>query len=759
MFTGSRANFDTGHDFGEKTVMFSTNDASMDMTQSHTVNIADDADISLQNFGSLTTMDISLSRNGNIGSVSLPNSRNMDLRVEKSNASSSALTLDAGFESFLASLSKPSEPSVNPVIPTMTPAASTERTNVSAGQLKTQRADVGKENQAPTSVPAVMEKSLGTSRKIGELSYGNALCPGDDSRMDMTEAQTGRILGRSDDDDPFQCLFPTQEMYSRLDSRGSQTKEKTTPQQISKPQASLNPQDMIFPKNPSLKDFNQRHKDHLDTADECREKTIMFTAGDEMVDMTQSHTVNIGLFAPSDQDVDAFHTRGKMDYASSQEERKRDTLVTPGLSANGLNLGFKNFLSSFATPGAASGRPAIAQTVPSTAASSRETVDTNSSLSQLKSPVDVKPKESLKKPEITSRQQHNAALGSSTLKGMDTSLTAFLKEKVQKHQVNFDNEDDCREKTVRFSADDACIEVTRSHTVNIDTDLQPQSPQNVDFLPACGEKTETIPGCEPRNQTCTISEEMENSPVKHDVEAAPSRKSRRMSLADLQTKVRRLSHIINAAPVPVAMEACTAPLPRLQRDTDDDSKDEVERPPVPEAELETGLVNMEEKTHDQSLMQGEQPCTATTFPTPFNLKTKQLMSRLSVGSFKAKLPQRGKDPKKQNSAGEHTRTATVNVTNKLSSFDDDLSNIYNEELGSFEDMSETLDVSPQRAAGKGLHVDELEDAVFTEDSPGSGHGKKRPLPADENNMEDEKRMKTSTGAPTDAETVGHIRGL
>ncbi|XP_056284455.1 uncharacterized protein LOC130202747 [Pseudoliparis swirei] len=1134
------ANFDTGHDFGEKTVMFSTNDASMDMTHSRTINIADDADISLQKFDSLTTMDITRSRNGNIGSVSLPNSRNMDLRVEKSNVSSSALTLDPGFENFLAGLYKPSEPSVNPVIATMTPAASTERTNVSVAQLKTQRADVGKENQAPTSVPAVMEKSLGTSRKIDELSYGNALCPEDDSRMDMTEAQTGRILGCSDDDDPFQCLFPTQEMYSRLDSRVSQTKEKTTPQQISKPQASLNPQDMPFLKNPSLKDFNQRHKDNLDTADECREKTIMFTAGDEMVDMTQSHTVNIGLFAPSDQDVDAFVTRGKMDYASSLEERKRDTLGTPGLSANSLNLGFKNFLSSFSTPGAPSGRPAIAQMVPSTAASSRETVDTNGSLSQLKSTVgkenpslittrvsgesfnesticpdndanmdlteaqtgritgltgsdepfpfafstkDMKPKESLKKQEITSRRQHNASLGSSTLKAMDTSLTAFLKKKVQKHQVNFDNEDDCREKTVRFSADDACIEVTRSHTVNIDTDLPPQSPQNVDFLPACGEKTvrfsaddaciemtrshtvnidtdlppqspqnvdflsaygertvrfsaddaciemtrshtvnididlqpqspqnvdflpaygertvrfsaddacidatrshtadiyfqlqspqnvgtlpacgettvrftgtdaamdetenltvqfdhksaserqdsdilsshenmnlplsaekthlqrrdrslsadaldqgfkpplnetsgpvanpvitraaaltalspqktedtngfphqvktqkpdvdtekqapalvysavkkpihktmmedpehdvsmamnetqtccilgqtdeppqcpsstqdlspnsdhltktevtsqlssealassnlpdslhskETITGCEPTNQTCTLSEEMENSPgaVKHDVEAAPSRKSRRISLADLQSKVRRLSHIINTAPV--AMEACTAPLPRLRHDMDDDSKDEIECPPVPEPELEMGLVNMEEKTHDQSLMQGELPCTATTFPTPFNLKTKQLMSRLSVGSFKAKLPQRGKDPKKQNSVGEHTRTATVNVANKLSSFDDDLSNIYNEELGSYEDVSETLDMSPQRAAGKGFHVDELlEDTVFTEESPSSVHGKRRSLPVDENNMEDEKSMKTSTEAPTDAET-------
>ncbi|XP_034383038.1 kinetochore scaffold 1 isoform X3 [Cyclopterus lumpus] len=1113
------ANFDTGHDLGEKTVMFSTDDAFMEMTHSHTINIADDADVSLQSFDSLTTsvekrvkltandgtMDISLSHNG---SVSVPISRNMDLRVEKSNVSSSALTLDPGFENFLASLSNPSDPSVNPVITTMASAASTERTNCSVAQVKTQRADVGKENQAPTSVSAVMEKSLGTSRKIGELSYRNALCPEVDLSMDMTEAQTGRILGFSDDDDPFQCLFPTQEMYSRLDSRVSQTKEKTKQQQISKPQASLTPIDMTFLKNPSLKDFNQRHKDNLDTADECREKTIMFTAGDEIVDMTQSHTVNIGLFAPSNQNVDTFLIHGKMDHASSLEERKHDTCGTPGSSAN--------FLSSFSTPGAPSGRPAIARMVPSTAASSRETVDTNSSLSQLKSTVgkenqslittrvsgesfneDMYPKGSLKKQEMTSRQQHHAALESSNRKGMDTSLTASLKTKVQKDQVKFDDEDDCREKTVRFSADDACIDVTRSHTVNIVTDLQLQSlqnvdifpacgektvrfsaddacidvtrshtvnivtdlqlqslqnvdifpacgektvrfsaddacidvtrshtvnivtdlqlqsPQNVDFLPACGEKTvrfssddacidvtrshtvnidtdlqlqspqnvdilpacgettvrftgtdaamdvtqnltvkfhhnsasdhqdpdilsshenmnfplsakkthlqrrnrslsayaldpgfknslsetsgpwanpvitraavltalspqktedgflhpvktqkpdlatakeapafvssavkkpihktmmegpehdvsmemnkaqtccilgqtdeppqcpsstqdlcpnsdhltktevtsqlssealgssnlpdclhsnETVTRCEPRNQTRTLSEEMENSPsaVNHDVDAAPSRKSRRISLADLQSQVRRLNHIISAAPVTIAMEAWTAPLPRLDHEVDKNSKDETKCRPVTEPELEMGLINTEENTQDQSIMQGEQPFTATTIPTPFNLKTKQLMSRLSVGSFKAKLPQGGKDPKKQNSVGEHTRTATVNVTNKLSNFDNDLSNIYNEELESYEDMSESLDMSPPGAteevsASYGFHMDEpLEDNVFKEDFISSVHGKKRPLPVDENNMEDEKRKKTSTEAPTDVETSHVVESL
>ncbi|XP_054474626.1 uncharacterized protein knl1 [Anoplopoma fimbria] len=1372
-----KADFATGDDLGEKTVMFSTDDAFMDMTHCHTINIANDADlvadISLQNYDSLPTRGkktvkltandgakgMTLSHNVNIGSVSVPTSRNIDLGVEKKNVSSSAATLDPGFENFLASLSKPSDASANPVITRMTPAASSERSNCSMAQIKPQRADVDKENQAPTSAAALMEKSLSTSRKIGELPYGSALCPEDDLSMDMTEAQTGRILGFTDDDDPFQCLFPTQEMYSDLDNRVSLTKEKTKQQQISKPQASFTPKDMTSLKNPSLHDLNQRHKANLDKADKCSEKTIMFTAGDEFMDMTQSHTVNIasGSLAPSNKNMDLFLTRGKMDNTSSLEERK---------------------------PGAHSGSPAIARMVPSTAASSRETVDTNRSLSQLKSNVgkenqslntsrvsgesfnggticpendvsmdmteaqtgriigltgsddpfqflfptqdmyppsgslkkqevtseqknnkglgssnhtgmenspktrvqrnpvkydteedfrdktvrftaddacmevtrshtvniatdfelqslqnsyllptsgektvrftadgaamdmtqcltvniastlvsdsllpvkkqdaetcdlprnrsahrlnpsfgaslsktsgpsgnpvitkmmptaaqsstigdswnggticpeddvsmdmteaqtgrilgitgtddplqclfptqDMYPQSgNLKKAEMTSQQQHNEALESSNRKGMDTSLTASLKTKVQKHQVKFEAEDDCREKTVRFTADDACMDVTKSHTVNIATDLQLQSHQNLDFLPACGEKTvrfnatdacmdvtkshtvniatdlqlqshqnvdflpacgektvrftatdaamdvtkshtvniatdlqleshqnvdflpacgektvrftatdaamdvtrshtvniatdfepqshqnveylagcgektlrftatdagmdvtqcltvniaqnsasesllphrdsdistheninfpaemthlqrrnrsssahtldpgfknslsrksgpwaypvitravapaalsphflnpvktkrpgvdtekeaqafvsaaekkpintttvespednvsmdmteaqtgcilgqtdeppqclsstqdlcrnsdhldntgvttqlsseelgssndggveittppdslhsnETGTRCEPRNQTGTLSQKMENSPsarVDHDVGTAPSRKSSRMSLADLQSKVRRLSHIMNTAP---AMDACTAPLPGLEPDIDKNSKDRTKCPPVTEPELEMGYVNTEENTQAQSLMQGEQSFTTTT-TTPFNLKTKQLMSRLSMGSFKAKLPQRGKpeDPKKQNSVGEPTRTVTVNVTNKLSNFDNDLSNIYDEELGSFEDMSETLDMSPQRATEKvstshGFHEDELiEEEFFEQDFISSVNGKKRPLPVDENNMEDEKRMKTFTEATTDVETSHVVEG-
>ncbi|XP_070844194.1 outer kinetochore KNL1 complex subunit KNL1 [Chaetodon trifascialis] len=103
---------------------------------------------------------------------------------------------------------------------------------------------------------------------------------------------------------------------------------------------------------------------------------------------------------------------------------------------------------------------------------------------------------------------------------------------------------------------------------------------------------------------------------------------------------------------------------------------------------------------------------------------------------------------------EHTRTITVNVTNQLSSFDGDVSDIYDEELGSCEETTEILDTrSPEKVSpSQNFYMDgAAEDDMFDQDFISAVHGKKRPLPGDENSMEDEKKMKTSGETATDFE--------
>ncbi|XP_029352178.1 kinetochore scaffold 1 [Echeneis naucrates] len=503
-----KVSFDNAWEFGEKTMIFSTDDAFMDVTHSHTINIASDAsiaDISLRNFDVLPTggekavmfaagdasMDTPLSRTINMTkvSVSLPTGRNVESSVEKRNLASSIPSLDPGFGNFLASLSKPSGP---------TSSATTE-TNRTTGHIKTQNADLDKENQIPSQVSAMTKKSLNTSGRTRESFHGSVLCPEVDVSMDMTEAQTGLILGHTDDDDdPFRCLFPTQDMYAHSERRASETTEvlKTKQQQSDKMLGYSEPKGTASLKDSSVHIPHPGRKVNFVTGDECREKTIIFTAEDEFMDMTQSHTINIA----------------------------HGPLASPPSSAEGFDLGFKNFLARLSDANVPSVNPVIERIVPSTATSSKDNTNTVSSLSYIEKPMaDVCEddmsmdmtavhtghitgisasddpfqfllptqdlyvhSESQRKAEVTSGQKSKQAPGSHHA-GMETSMKPSLKPKLQTHQDKF--EDDCREKTVRFSADDACMDVTRSHTVNIATEFKVQSRQSLGFSSPCREKT------------------------------------------------------------------------------------------------------------------------------------------------------------------------------------------------------------------------------------------------------------------------------
>lgn len=135
LFLQRQDKFETEDDYREKTVRFSGDDACMDVTQSHTVNIATDVKLPLD----------------------LPSDSFCPVKKQESekrgplrDRSSSALSSDQGFNS-----------GVEPVIARMTPKAA-------------------------------------TSSSINDLSSWDQMCPEDDVSMDMTEAQTGKILEMSD---------------------------------------------------------------------------------------------------------------------------------------------------------------------------------------------------------------------------------------------------------------------------------------------------------------------------------------------------------------------------------------------------------------------------------------------------------------------------------------------------------------------------------------------------------------------------------
>ncbi|XP_047430373.1 uncharacterized protein knl1 isoform X1 [Mugil cephalus] len=869
---------DSEDDYRERTVRFSADDGCMDVTRSHTVNISTD--------------------------LKLHSSQNLDFLPT---CGEKTVRFDA-----------------NDAAMDMTQCLTVNIASNLVSDLPVKKPE-GETCGPPPNMSSLSRRSMS--------SDGGTFCPEDNVSMDMTEAQTGRIMEISGPDDPLQCLFPTQGMYA-------QSGNLTSHQQTSGPSDSKGMETMLKP----IKTRTPRRQDKPGSLDE---RTVRFSADDGCMDVTRSHTVNISTDLKLNGDF--LPTCGEKTVRFNANDAAMD--MTQCLTVNIAS----NLVSDLPV------KTPEGETVPPSShgwtVCPEDDVSMDMTEAQTGRIMEISgaddplqclfPTQGMyaQSGNLTSHQQTS---GPSNSKGVETSLKTSLKTKVQRPQVKFDAEDDYRERTVRFSADDACMDVTQSHTVNIMADLQLQSHQNVDFIPTSGEKTvrftssdaavdvtrshtvniatalepnvDSMPTCKektvrsnaneavmdmtqsltvninsdvashavpshenvlpisenaglpstcnPRRnrsssghgllsktsalwtdpdaestdtpfpqettdtnqletqisgmktereasrlvsgktdgqelnasmdmteaqtgyileQTCTeeppecyssdehikkmtsshcnepetkketestttLSQKMESSPsaADQDVDHSHPRKSRRMSLADLQTKIRRLSHMINAAPDAVPLESCTAPLPNLSHDLDGNSKDKTTSPSEVEPQLEMSSVNVPDEA--QCLREDEQISGTTT--APFSLKTNQLMSRLSMGGFKPKLPERSKsDESKKLNTSEHTKTVNLDVSHQMSNTDNDVSDIFDEELGSCEDMSEALDIrSPQKLYEKetvpsqDLNVDEpLDDNVFEENAIRTGQGRKRPLPEDDTfRNEDEKRMNTTT---------------
>lgn len=255
---------------------------------------------------------------------------------------------------------------------------------------------------------------------------------------------------------------------------------------------------------------------------------------------------------------------------------------------------------------------------------------------------------------------------------------------------------------------------------------------------------------EPRKQTSPKSDGA--------TDGEPSRKSRRMSFADLHTKIRRLSHMISADGV--ATETCQAPSTQQEQDGGRNHQEKMDLDPAAAPGCGAAPVNQEDADRDQN----DVGPTETAAETPFKLQTRQLMSRLSTGGFTAKLPQRTKaSDATAASAGEPTKTLTASIPSQMRNFDANVSDINDEELDSCEDVSEVLDTkSPSQAREKlsppkSLSMDgPLEDNVFDDDFVSAACGNKSRFPFNDGDMEDEKRLK-ARGEAAAAFTVGHVR--
>lgn len=449
--------------------------------------------------------------------------------------------------------------------------------------------------------------------------------------------------------------------------------------------------------------LNLRSRQHLDRFPAFGEKTVQFGAKEADMDVTRSHTVNIA----SDLVV---RPRPKRVALPSREETKLAANDTVNINmTSGIDSDVPHRDSDVISSGEAMGFPSSLRKREDKMCPapflSKDTKDTQAFLDQLgpqKLCVDLEKKNPVR-----------PAVLDCPAVGLDVAATEA--------QTDLSLSPD---QPPQFVSVGSCETKSTCEEITVHKD---------DFAAhLAGDEQE----CEPGKQIPQKCDE--------DVDAAPSRKSKRMSFADLHRKIRRLSHMIGAAPDSVATESRTEAL--LQQDGERNAQENVDPSPAAGPRLGPAVVTNEEAKQDRPDVEP----TTTAAETPFKLKTKQLMSRLSMGGFKPRLPQRAKaSDGVATSAGEQTRTLTASVSSQLSHFEADVSDINDEELDSCEDVSEVLDGKSPPKAGVELSPPEdfnmdgsFEDAVFEDDVIPAAHGNKRLLPTDEDDAEDEKRRKT-----------------
>ncbi|XP_068610194.1 uncharacterized protein knl1 [Brachionichthys hirsutus] len=572
----------------------------------------------------------------------------------------------------------------------------------------------------------------------------------EDTVMDMTESQTGLIQGFTNDGAPLHSLYPT------LD-------------------ASYRPGNRLF--QPAVKATQQRqsHTVNLDAKDERREKTILFTAGDEFMDMTECQTGRIvGLGGSDDpfqliQDTKRLPEKlGRAEAASGEKlQRKvtavagddcRDKTVTFTADAACMDMTRTHTVNIIRHDAATDASQRLPNAAPALGPQSLHNVDclpVCGEKTASEACMDVTQSHAAHRSEALHLQGKRSSSANPGL-GISLSGVTELRTDPVFTKATRERDVDAREEApgsvsaVPEDPDNATTVGLLEDERNASAEAQTGQPLDEPQQSGVALETSVLAGVEIPNHADELDSAEAGKKEAVDVEAAPSpsRKSRRASLAVLHSKIRRLSHMITAAPDPVVAESCTAPLPGPEHAVDRDTDDKSASPPVPEPEPETACGNVEinpereqpsaDDTHAQSLA-GGQPA--------FSSKTVQLMSRLSVGGFKPKLPGRGKadSRKTANSGGESSRAIIGGATKELGDFDTDVSDIFDEELGSCEDISEMLDASPQSPAEKRTPPPEC----CTDGSSGGNvsdeePGRKRRRPEDEIHTENEKRSRPST---------------
>ena len=292
------------------------------------------------------------------------------------------------------------------------------------------------------------------------------------------------------------------------------------------------------------------------------------------------------------------------------------------------------------------------------------------------------------------------------------------------------------------------------------------SPGNANAFEASSETvaTQNKNGSDLRLENCSLScSGLGSTPcIEVDrVDEASSTKSRRMSLVDLQFKLRRMSRLPNEPTEKFTLDVCDELLSQPKSASGGIS--EKIRLTAQHHYPETQMTENADDTQPEQLAEAQRPSVTG----PLNLNRRSLTSRLSMGNLLPKLPPKIK-PADRNKVSSSGRTPGKEHENKVdthqlsSSMSDNIVDEVLPNISSDEDLSMVTE-NPQStnedgSPPHGRHVQSTSEEAVWELSPGNTSDSqcKRPSPVDgEDMMATEKRRRIFSDSTI--EMVGEVK--
>ncbi|CAL8234839.1 unnamed protein product, partial [Arctogadus glacialis] len=475
-----------------------------------------------------------------------------------------------------------------------------------------------------------------------------------------------------------------------------------------------------------------------DAEDLYGEKTMMFSADDADIDVTHSHTVVITNDSDLPyQDGEMLPTCANLDSFLSMDRRKAEPCTLPTISSSSVchfDLEFEKLLASFSKPSLPKDNSVLHKVEQNVSIQSKD-VHCPDDSSQNDSKV-TGPPEGLSPNHSGSREN----LGDH-LKNRSHGLTAGT---IPNYTSTFSRSMFSLDVTKVSDLNDQ-LDASQNDVKSIPISVNKNSPGNANaFSASPGSATmQKNDGSDSSQENCSLSCGLESAPcitaAVDGVYDTSSTKSRRMSLADLRFKIRRMSCLLDEPTERIAVDVCDAPLSQ-PKSASDGISDKTHLTAL-QHNPETQMTDNADYTQPEQSAEEQQPCVTA----PLKLNRRSLSSRLSMGNL---LPKRPRSSCRSPGREHDYEVATHQLSSGMSD------NIVNEVLPNISSEEDTsmVNENPQStnedgSSLHGRHLQGTSEEVVWELSPGhpSDSRCERTSPVDgEDMMAAEKRRRISS---------------